>query len=353
MTAVVSQMGVDYYKILGVGRDATANQIKKAYHQLALKYHPDKNPNNRDEAEAKFKQVSEAFDVLSDEKKKAIYDKYGEEGLKGGMPEAAASGAGAGGFPGGFSAGGFPGGAHYTFSSGDASRIFEQFFGSSDPFAGGEAFGGGGPGLHRIFRGFGGPQGFASGFGSPEASPPQEVPPVEFTFACTLEEINTGCVKKFAVERTLPGGAKDKKVFEVKVEPGFKKGTKIRFEKEGGVVEGYPPNIQADMVFVLDEKPHTRFVRNGADVKTTVKVDLKKALLGTTLSIQSIDGRQLNLPLTGVTAHGRELRVSGEGLPDRKSGRRGDLYVAVHVLMPKSIDDATKKLVEQCNFSNV
>lgn len=343
-------MGVDYYKILGIGRSATASEIKKAYHQLALKYHPDKNPNNKEEAENQFKAVSEAYDVLSDEKKKAIYDKFGEEGLKGGAPEGGA-GPGAGGFPGsGGGAGGFPGGAQYSFSSGDASRMFEQFFGSSDPFAGGEGFGGGGPGLHRIFRGFGGPQGFASGFGSPESSPPYEAPPVEFTFACTLEEIHAGCTKKFNVERTLAGGQKDKKLFEVKVEPGFKKGTKIRFEREGGVVEGYPPNVLADMVFVLDEKPHVRFERSGADLTTTVTIDLKKALLGTTLVVNSIEGKPLNIPLTGVTNNGRKLRVSGEGLLDRKSKRRGDLYIAVQVAMPKELNEQTRKLVEQCTF---
>jgi len=346
-------MGIDYYKVLGISREASPSEIKKAYHQLALKYHPDKNTNNREEAEAKFKQVSEAYDVLSDEKKKSIYDKFGEEGLKGGVPPEGAGGFGAGGFPQG-GAGGFPqgggGGGAYSFSSGDASKMFEQFFGSSDPFAGGEGFGGGGPGLHRIFRGFGGPGGFASGFGSPQQSPTQEVPPVEFTFACTLEEIYSGCTKKFAVSRRMPNGSEDKKVFEVKVEAGFKKGTKIRFDKEGGVPEGYPPNMLADMVFVLDEKPHTRFQRDGADLKTTVTIDLKKALLGTTLAINSIEGKPISIPLTGVTNNGRKMRVNGEGLPDRKTGRRGDMYVTINVQMPTTLDEETKRLVEKCSF---
>ena len=346
-------MGVDYYKILGIGRDASASDIKKAYHQLALKYHPDKNPTNKEEAEVKFKQVSEAYDVLSDEKKKAIYDKFGEEGLKGGAQEGPGGAAGAGGFPGGFSAGGgFPGaGGHYSFSQGDASRIFQQFFGSGDPYGGEDPFGGGGPGLHRIFRGFGGRNGFATDFGDPEDSPQREVPPVEFTFACTLEEINAGCTKKFNVSRRLPNGSEDKKLFEVKVEPGFKKGTKIRFEREGGVVQGFPPNALADMVFILDEKPHERFERNGADIKTIIRVPLKQALLGTTLNVASLDGRPLNIPLTGVTSNGRKLKVGGEGLPDRKSGKRGDLYIQLEVLMPTSLSDQTKKLIEQCNFS--
>eukprot|EP00744_Colponema_vietnamica_P001294 GILI01002158.1.p1 GENE.GILI01002158.1~~GILI01002158.1.p1 ORF type:complete len:372 (+),score=98.40 GILI01002158.1:71-1117(+) len=348
-------MGIDYYKVLGVSRDASASDIKKAYHQNALKYHPDKNTDgNREEAERKFKQVSEAYDVLSDEKKKKIYDQYGEEGLKGGMPEGGMPGGAGGfqGFPGGMGGmgGGAPGGMHYSFSNDDAARMFSGFFGSSDPFGGdGNQFGGGGAGLHRIFRGFGGPRGFASGFGDPEESPHSEIPPLEYTFACTLEEIAAGVTKKFNVERTI-NGKPDKKLFEVKVEAGYKKGTKIRFEKEGGSVQGYPSNMLADLVFILDEKPHARFQRNGADLKTKVQINLKQALLGATLSINSIDGKPISLPISGITNNGRTLKVRGEGLLDRKSGQRGDLLVELGVTMPTSLDDKTKQLVGQCNF---
>lgn len=343
-------MGVDYYKVLGVSRSASPTEIKKAYHQLALKYHPDKNTDNREEAERRFKEVSEAYDVLSDEKKKKIYDTYGEEGLKGGMGEGGAGGPGMNfqGFQ-GYPGGGGGGGGAYHFSNADAFNIFEQFFGSSDPFAGGDRFGGGGPGLHRVFRGFGGPGGYTTGFGTPQASPPTEVPPVEYTFACTLEEVFTGCTKKFNVSRQMPSG-EEKKQFEVQVLPGYKKGTRIRFEREGGRVEGYPPNVIADMVFVLDEKPHARFERNGADLRTTVHINLKQALLGSTVNVKGIDGKTIALPLTGITKNGRKLRVSGEGMPDRKTNRRGDLYVTMEVDMPEKLSDESKRLVEQCTF---
>ena len=250
-------MGIDYYKVLGLDRSATPNQIKKAYHKLALQYHPDKNQTNREEAEKKFKAVSEAYDVLSDEKKKKIYDQYGEEGLKMERDTGNAPGGGPG-----MNFGGMPGG--YTFKTDDATRIFQQFFGSSDPFSGGAtsfSAGGGDPGsgIHRFFRGFGGGMDFGD---SPQMSPDREVPPVEYTFACTLEEIANGCTKKFKVSRLMPGNTEEKKEFEVKVEPGYKKGTKIRFEGDGGIRQGYPPNVCADMVFILDEKPHPRFERD-------------------------------------------------------------------------------------------
>eukprot|EP00796_Vickermania_ingenoplastis_P006688 gene6688-4786_t len=333
-------MGVDYYKILGVPRDASASAIKKAYHQLALKYHPDKNTDNREEAERKFKQVSEAYDVLSDEKKKKIYDQFGEEGLKGGMAEDGPGGSGGAGFK------GFPGGrgGTYTFTNSDAFNIFSKMFGSSDPY-GGDMFGGGGPGFTRMFH----TSGFGDGFGTPQQSPPGEAPSMEFAFQCTLEEIFTGCTKKFKVTRNMPSGSSAKE-FEVNVLPGYKKGTKIRFDREGGMVDGYPPNALADLVFVLDEKDHPRFKRNGADLTTTVHIPLKQALLGTDISVKGIDGKDLTIPLKGVSKNGRKLRVAGSGMPDRKTKGRGDLYVVIEVDMPERISEADRKHVEQCTF---
>nr|CCC93959.1 putative chaperone protein DNAj [Trypanosoma congolense IL3000] len=334
-------MGIDYYKVLGVPRNASPTDIKKAYHQLALKYHPDKATGNREEAERRFKEVSEAYDVLSDEKKKTIYDTYGEEGLKGNVPDGDSSG-----FSGFRSSG--SGGTAYRFTNADAFEMFSSFFGSKDPFAGDNLFGGG-PGLHRVFPGFGGPNGFMSDFGSPQMSPAHEVPPVEYTFFCTLEEIYCGCTKKFNVSRRMPSG-ECSKLFEVVVSPGYKKGTKIRFPGEGGVVHGYPPNVLADLLFILDEKPHPRFVRNGSDVETTVHINLKQALLGTTVSVTCLDGTSETITLSGVSGNGRKICVKGKGFPNRKTGERGNMYVTIEVSMPVSLSDETKRLIEKCNF---
>lgn len=124
-------MGKDYYKALGIQKGASDDDIKKAYRKMALKYHPDKN--KAPGAEEKFKEIAEAYDVLSDPKKREIYDKYGEEGLKGGLGGDGGHGGHGGAFPGG--------GYHYTFT-GDPRKIFSQFFGGEDPFA--AFFGGGG-----------------------------------------------------------------------------------------------------------------------------------------------------------------------------------------------------------------
>lgn len=342
-------MGADYYKILGVGRDASATAIKKAYHQMALKYHPDKNADNREAAEKKFKQVSEAYDVLSDEKKRKIYDKFGEEGLKNGIPEEAAKGMGNEFYR--FSKSGGRGGTtFYSFSTNDAFDVFSKLFGSRDPY-GGDAFGGGGPGFSRVFGGTGG---FGDAFGTPQTSPSGDAPVMEFAFECTLEEIFNGCTKKFKVTRTLPGiGGRtvvNAKEFQVQVLPGYKKGTKICFDREGGIVEGYPPNELADLVFVLDEKEHPRFKRTGADLFLVAHISLKDALLGTNLSIKGIDGKDTTILLDGVSKNGRKIRVEGAGMPDRKTKGRGDLYIVVEVRMPERITDADKRLIQQCSF---
>lgn len=351
-------MGKDYYDILGVSRDASPSQIKKAYHMLALKYHPDKNPTNREEAEMKFKAVSEAYDVLSDEKKKSVYDRFGEAGLKGGMGEGGAGPSGG--------AGGFPGGAGgYQFSGDDAQRIFQQFFGSSDPFSGGGmnfASAEGGPGLHSFFGGFGDMFGGMGGMGgmpgmggmgggmprghsqSPSGRKP---PPVEFTYAVSLEELLSGTTKKFTVTRKTRNGGDDKKMFEVAVQPGYKSGTKVTYENDGGYIAGYDTN--ADVIFIMEEKPHPHFVRDGSDLKHKATIPLRDALLGTSIKVPKLGGGTVDVQLPGITANGRKLRISGEGMPDRKrNGQRGDMIVEVNVKMPSRLTDQQRQLVQQC-----
>ncbi|GBG27527.1 DnaJ family protein [Hondaea fermentalgiana] len=163
----------DYYKVLGVSRDASDAEIKKAYRKLAIKHHPDKNPDNREAAEEKFKAVANAYQVLSDKEKRKIYDQFGKAGLEGGMPGGGGGGGFSGGMPGGM--GGMPGGMHFS----SADDIFKDFFGSSDPFQaffsggmggmgggmGGMGGGMGGPGIQFQTMG-GGPGGFSFQQGS-------------------------------------------------------------------------------------------------------------------------------------------------------------------------------------------
>lgn len=339
-------MGKDYYSTLGVSKDASDDDIKKAYRKLAMKYHPDKNPDDKEEAEAKFKLVSEAYDVLSDPEKKKVYDQFGEEGLKGGVPPDSE-----GNGPQRFS-GRHPGsGMKYTFSSRDADEIFRQMFGASSPFnLGGD----------RLFRNHAGPGFGAAGFGadpfsSPSNSPPRsprggQRPVVEFTYYVSLEEAYTGTHKKFNVDRKMPGGTTNKKLFEFDVLPGWKKGTKVTYDKEGGLVQGYPPNMHADLVFILDEKPHPKFERNGNDLKIKCPISLSQALLGCSLQIETLDGRTLSIDVPACMNPGKKLKVFGEGMPIRKKGvcsQKGDLYIEPKVQFPATLTPEQQELVKQ------
>eukprot|EP00999_Lentomonas_sp_LEN2_P002241 NODE_353_length_1603_cov_14.495935_g321_i0.p1 GENE.NODE_353_length_1603_cov_14.495935_g321_i0~~NODE_353_length_1603_cov_14.495935_g321_i0.p1 ORF type:complete len:344 (+),score=73.40 NODE_353_length_1603_cov_14.495935_g321_i0:89-1120(+) len=342
-------MGKDYYQILGVAKDADEDAIKKAYRKLALKYHPDRNPDNKEEADKKFKLVGEAYEVLSDEKKRKLYDRFGEEGLKQGISEEAAEAGmgGAGAMPEGFhqffaSQGGGPGHT-FRFQSHDPFDIFASVFGDNSPF-------GGGGGFRRFHTGEDSP--FSSPDNSPRGFGMGKPPAVEYKYYCTLEEIYKGCHKKFNVERQLPGGKSDKKLFEFDVLPGWKKGTKVTFENDGGLVKGGGQQ-PADLVFVLDEKPHPVFKRQGTDLVMTKKLTLGESLLGTKVQIETLDGRSFPIETPAPCHPGKRLKISDEGMPVRKGGKvvsKGALFIEYAVEFPQKLSEEQKELIKKCKF---
>ncbi|XP_020549618.1 dnaJ homolog subfamily B member 3 isoform X2 [Sesamum indicum] len=195
-------MGVDYYKILQVDRSAKDDDLKKAYRKLAMKWHPDKNPNNKKEAEAKFKQISEAYDVLSDPQKRAVYDQFGEEGLKGQVPPP-----GAGGFSGGRDGGG-P--TTFRFNPRSADDIFSEFFGFTSPFGGmGDIGGGQRASASGFSRGMFGDDIFASfrnAAAGAEGGPtgvPRKAAAIERMLPCSLEDLYKGTTKKMKISRDV------------------------------------------------------------------------------------------------------------------------------------------------------
>eukprot|EP00897_Mesotaenium_endlicherianum_P006505 jgi/Mesen1/5883/ME000299S04990 len=203
-------MGVDYYGVLKVAKGASDDDLKKAYRKLAMKWHPDKNPTNKKEAEAKFKQISEAYEVLSDPNKRVVYDQYGEEGLKGGMPPPGAAAQGhAASSP--FMNGGM-GGA--SFNPRNAEDIFAEFFGGNSPFGGFGPMGGmgrggaGGPrmspfGESMMFGGFGNDGPFKGQGQESHSHGPKKQPPVENRLQCSLEELYTGSTRKMKISRNI------------------------------------------------------------------------------------------------------------------------------------------------------
>ncbi|KAG5636398.1 hypothetical protein H0H81_008172 [Sphagnurus paluster] len=376
-------MGTDYYKLLGIDKSATDDEIKKAYKKMALKWHPDRNGGS-EEANKKFKEVSEAFEVLSDSNKRAVYDQFGEEGLKGG-----GGGPPPGqGFPGGFSGfSGFPGGGGNTFSftsagpggfggsSGfaptDPQKIFEQIFGGG---MGGFSMGGMGgmPRTHRnpfdmdtdddphsfSFSGMPGsmPSSRPSAHRSSSArraSPPNPQAPTEITrpLKISLADLFSGTVKHIKVGRRLRDGRTEDKVLEIHVHPGWKSGTKIRFPRAGNET---PSGDAQDLVFVVEEKPHDVFAREGNDLIARVPIPLVEALAGpppgtsrATKTLEMLDGRKLQVPVPlGVVRPGQETTVSGEGMPVRKDGlvqKKGDLIVKWDVQFPARLTPAQQE----------
>ncbi|KAL3509307.1 hypothetical protein ACH5RR_028708 [Cinchona calisaya] len=342
-------MGVDYYKILGVDRKASDEDLKKAYRKLAMKCHPDKNPNNKKDAEAKFKQISEAYDVLSDPQRRTVYDQYGEAGLKGGVPPDA-------GGPGGFSyfsTGGGP--TSFTFNPRSPDDIFSEFFGFSSPFGG---MGGGGGGMRgsrlggmfddNVFASFG--EGGSGPGGSIHQSPLRKQSPIEQNLPCTLEELYKGTTKKMKISREVIDANSGKtlpveEILTINVKPGWKKGTKITFPDKGNEVPGVLP---ADLVFIINEKPHRVFTRDGNDLVVTQKISLAEALTGYTVHLTTLDGRNLTITVNTVIHPTYEEVVRGEGmLLPKDPSKKGNLRIKFDIKFPARLTASQKAGIKE------
>ncbi|CAN1853779.1 DnaJ homolog subfamily B member 13 [Linum perenne] len=327
-------MGVDYYKVLQVDRGAKDDDLKKAYRKLAMKWHPDKNPNSKKEAEAKFKQISEAYDVLSDPQKRAIYDQYGEEGLKGHVPP-----------PGASSHGGFgpeAGSGNFRFNPRSADDIFSEFFGFSSPFGGmGDTGGGPRAGPSGFPRGMFGEDifsSFRSAAGEP-SSVPRKGAAIERTLPCSLEDLYKGTTKKMKISRdvidTSGRPSTMEEILTIEIKPGWKKGTKITFPEKGNEQRGVIPS---DLVFIIDEKPHTVYKRDGNDLVLTHKISLIEALTGYTGQVTTLDGRTLTVAVSSIISPTYEEVVKGEGMPiPKEPSKRGNLRIKFNIKFPSKL----------------
>jgi DnaJ homolog subfamily B member 4 len=323
-------MGVDYYALLGVGRDADDDELKRAYRKAAMKWHPDKNPDNKIAAEKKFKEISEAYQILSDPKRKEIYDRYGEEGIKSGMSEVPQDTGPSSGFQqaqftnmGGFSSmGGFR----------DPDDLFRELFGgiNSGPRGGVGGMGGGMGNLHDMF-------GNSMGSHSVQSQPQRKQPESEVDLNLDLVELYHGTTKRWKTTKrvVLQDGTVDsqEKIHEVVIKPGYKAGTKIRFRGIGNDKPGYLP---ADVVFIVKEKPNRLFQREGDNLVYTAKISLADALGGNTnVAVPTLDGRNVRLECSDIVKPGSVRTISGAGMPiSKQPGEYGDLTVKFEVVFP-------------------
>ena len=361
----------DYYNVLGVTKSASSDEIKKAYRKSALKHHPDKNPGNP-ESEKKFKEISEAYEVLSDEKKKQIYDQYGADALKGGM------GGMGGGHPGGFS------------SMEEALRTFMGAFGGG---------GGGGGGQETIFDSF-------FGFDSRSSeSAEQQGASKRMNLSLTFEEAMTGVEKEaslsnlakcqtchgsgatssagikkcsrcggqgqihqsrgfFSMATVCPqcsgkgkviadpckdchgaGRVKQKQKVNIKVPAGVDSGMRLKLSGYGD--EGENGGPKGDLFVYITVEPHKIFQRDGDDLLLELPISFTEAALGAKKEIPTALGGTCRVNIPEGTQSGKMLRVKNEGCPNVHGQGQGDLLIKISVETPVDLNEAQKSLLSQ------
>ncbi len=352
-------MKKDYYELLGVSKSATKEEIKKAYKKLAIKYHPDKNPGDK-EAEDKFKEVSEAYQVLTDDEKRQMYDRYGHDAF--------ANGTGGGGNP--FGAG-FGGGFEDIFDD-----IFSSFFG------------GGGGGFSRksgrrrrkgndlayefnisLEEAAKGKESEISlyknelcetckGSGSEPGHGKQTCPQCRgtgqvqsrqgfFSVSTTCNkcggtgEINTHPCKSCSGK----GVVKQKKKVKVKIPQGVDSGTKLKISGEGEYPEG--GGVPGDLFIIIRVKSNKRFIRKGPDLVCRVPITYSQAIFGDNIYIETLLKKEVKLKIPPHTANETKFRIRGEGIYDIHTGRKGDLYLKVYIDVPKKLSKEEKELAKK------
>ncbi len=308
----------DYYSILGVTRDASQDEIQKAYRKLARKYHPDVNASS--EAEGKFKEVGEAYEALKDPERRSKYDRYGSAwraAQRGGAPPPGAEefrfdfgdlgGFGQGGFgPGGFSGGGFGGSGFSSF--------FDMLFGGGRP-----GRPGGGPGA--------GP--FASQGSDQEAM-----------LALNLEEAARGGKREITLAD--PATA-ERKTYTVNIPAGVRPGGRIRLRGKGAPSRSGGP--RGDLYLKIELLPHPRFRLEGYDVRTFIDVTPWEAALGGQVHVEALGGR-LAVRIPAGSSSGRTIRLKGQGFPTADGGR-GDLLAEIRILVPEALSSRERELFEE------
>lgn len=307
----------DYYEILGVKRGATAKEIKTAYRSLARKYHPDANQGNK-ASEEKFKEITEAYEVLKDEEKRRKYDRLGS-GFKQGAefkppPD-------------------FAGGFTFDFEkfsdlsrSGPFSDFFEVLFGQTfGPGNTGTASGGtrSSPGTGR------------KNYSSSRRSKPKDQ---EAIIELTIEEIAEGAHRTLKI---TPPGTKPKTI-EVRIPKGVRSGSKVRIPGQGAE----SPYGRGDLFLKVKVKPHSHFTIDGDNLFCEAEVSPAKAVLGGTTKVPTLDG-SVKIKIPEGTQGGKLLRLRGRGLPNLKNSNRGDLLIRVKIVIPDSLSKEEKDLYER------
>jgi len=310
----------DYYEVLGVSRNATAEEIKKAYRRLVRQYHPDANKGNP-QAEERFKEVQEAYDVLSDPQKRAQYDQFGAS--EGGYAGAAAGAAGFDPFEAfrryaGASGAGprirtyWQAGPDVSVEDFDFASIFEQLFGA-------------------------GRSGAAAGTRSRTRLRPQAAPPeadLEYHVTLSFEQAARGTTLSLHVDR-----GDHRETIDVKIPPGVNEGSRVRIRGKGRIYGG----SAGDLYIITHIAPHPVFRREGLDVYVDLPISVYEALLGAKVEVPTLDG-PVTVTVPPGTSSGTKLRIRGRGI--ERAGQKGDQFAVVKIVVPGNLDSDDRRLVE-------
>jgi DnaJ-class molecular chaperone len=306
----------DYYAVLGVPRTASEKDIKTAYRKLARKHHPDVNPGDK-KAETLFKEIGEAYSVLSDPEKRKKYDRWGHDWEK--IEQAQAAGVNFGGRPGsraytyttttGPGAGGAPNGTGFNFESEDLGGLFEQLFGRA---AGGR---------QRV------------------RTAPRKGGDIEQPVEITLEEAFNGTQRTYSL---LDAKSGESRSVEVKIPAGATEGLRIRVAGKGE--PGSSGGAAGDLYLIVTIKPHPQFEREGDDLRVKVPTPLYTAVLGGEVRVPTPKGTHLALKVPPETPNAQRMRLTGQGMPHLNGGGRGDLFAEITVQLPKNLSEHEKDL---------
>ncbi len=350
----------DYYETLGVSKTATADELKKAYRKLAMQYHPDRNPDNK-EAEAKFKEINEAYEVLKDEQKRAAYDRYGHQAFAGGM----GGGAGANPFNG------------FDFTGAGFADVFSDIF---------SEFTGQGRSRQRSYAERGEDIRYDVTMTLEEAFAGIEKE-ISITTSKECEQCHghgtadgkeapvcatcggTGKVRTqqggfFVFETTCPqcrgagrvvlekckkcrgtGKEKVEKSLKIKIPAGIENGTRMRVSGEGEVGKRGGP--KGDLYVFITVKHHNTYERDGAELFVETPISMAKAALGGAFKLKGIDGEEIEVEVKPGTQPGDRLRLKGKGMRYMNADRRGDLFVQFKVVIPSKLNDKQKECLKQ------
>ena len=314
-------MAEDYYQLLGVGRTASADELKKAYRRLARKHHPDVNPGNK-AAEEKFKQISQAFEVLSDPKKRQLYNEFGEDAGRLGFDAAKADAFRQ--YRAAQSSGGARRGVHFGGQDFDFESILGDLF-------------------NRQGRGRA-PPGFDVGFGDA----PDEGADLSTRVQLTLGDAVRGTERSLSVER--PGQSPTR--LTVKIPPGVTTGSRVRLAGQGG--RGPRGEAAGDLYIETEVLPHPFARREGDDLYIELPVTVPEAILGAEVRAPTF-GAEVTLTIPPGSQTGRKLRLKGKGAPNLQTGKAGDLYFVLLVKVPEKATAEVKAAAEKLSaaYANV